>query len=55
MGSRTVIDNCYIENGSKSIDGKITNSIIRTGQISNTAKIDENTEIIKLKKVRKYL
>ncbi len=54
MGSRTVIDNCYIENGSKSIDGKITNSIIRTGQISNTAKIDENTEIIKLKKVRKY-
>jgi hypothetical protein len=54
MGSRTIIDNCYIENGSKSIDGKITNSIIRTGQISNTAKIDENTEIIKLKKVRKY-
>jgi hypothetical protein len=54
MGPRTTIDNCYIENGSRTIDGKITNSIIRSGQISNTAKMDDKTEVIKLKKVKKY-
>lgn len=54
MGVRTTIDNCYIENGSRTIDGKVTNSIIRTGQISNSAKIDDKTEIIRLKKTKKY-
>jgi hypothetical protein len=55
MGPRTTITNCYIENGSRTINGKINDSIIRSGQISDTAKIDSKTEIIKLrKKVKKY-
>lgn len=55
MGIKTFIDNCYIENGSSTINGKINNSIIRSGQIAETAKIDNKTDIIKLKrKVNKY-
>lgn len=55
MGPKTVIDNCYIENGSRSIDGKVTRSIIRSGQISDKAKIDDATEVLRLKrKVKKY-
>jgi hypothetical protein len=55
MGVKTFIDNCYIENGSRTINGKINNSIVRSGQIAETAKIDEKTEVIKLKrKVKKY-
>jgi hypothetical protein len=55
MGAKTTINGCYIENGSRTINGKINDSIIRSGQIAETAKIDSKTEIIKLKrKVRKY-
>lgn len=55
MGNRIVINNCYIENGSRTINGKINNSIIRSGQIADTAKIDSKTDIIKLsKKIIKY-
>ena len=55
MGNRIVINNCYIENGSRTINGKINNSIIRSGQIADTAIIDSKTDIIKLsKKIIKY-
>ena len=55
MGVKTFIDNCYIENGSRTINGKINNSIVRSGQIAETAKIDNKTEVVKLKrKVNKY-
>lgn len=55
MGPNTKIDNCYIENGSRTINGTIKNSIIRSGQISEMAKVDDKTEIVKIKKkIRKY-
>lgn len=55
MGPKTLIDNCYIENGSRTINGTVKNSIIRSGQISDMVKMDDNTEVIRIKrKIRKY-
>lgn len=55
MGPRTTLDNCYIENGSRTISGNVKNCIIRSGQISEVAKLDDKTQVIKLrKKVKKY-
>ena len=50
MGPRTTLDNCYIENGSRTISGNVKNCIIRSGQISELAKLDDKTQIIKLRK-----
>lgn len=55
MGDKTLIDNCYIENGSRTINGTIKGSIIRSGQISDRSKMDDRTEVIRIKrKIKKY-
>jgi hypothetical protein len=55
MGDRTLIDNCYIENGSRTINGTIKGCIIRSGQISDRSKMDDRTEVIRIKrKIKKY-
>ena len=55
MGVNTVVDNCYIENASRTINGTVKNCIIRSGQISDLCKMDDRTEVIRIKrKIKKY-